>query len=218
VEEEEKLAETAAAAEAQGLKWEDLTPEQKASLYRDYTGEEAVNAADFQEGGRLMMIEPRRGVQAGRVFASQSPLSTLGDVLRAGAGAVGKKRARGRMEDLSKQKAQALEIAGGLAQGAQERQMARADANRAADRNAMLKIAQARQQPLVSAPAQPAPIGPQATQAGPGTGTPPPPAFGTSGVPMRAGAPGAPPANMPGKQPGTPQEWMAYMMRTPVGR
>jgi hypothetical protein len=58
------------------------------------------------------------------------------------------------MEDLSKQKAQALEIAGGLAQGAQERQMARADANRAADRNAMLKIAQARQQPWHTTPAR----------------------------------------------------------------
>ena len=103
-----KLQEVKAKTEAVGIVWDDLTPEQKASLYRDYTGEE-MQADTMLEISRAGL----GGTQAGNIFVADSPFEAIGAL--GGAYMHSKKK-----KELSKQKAQAYELAGGLGASAQD--------------------------------------------------------------------------------------------------
>jgi len=211
--EEENMEAVIAAAEAQGLMWEDLTPEQKQTLYRDYTGEElSISKIEDLAGANM------GGTQAGRIFVADSPFEGLAKV----GAAYGAKKKR---DELSKQKAQAYELAGGLAAGEANQQRQH--------QMAMLSALKEKSAPPPQAPPQgpqgggvpgaapaPAPQGGAVPPTMPAGGGPssPPGTFPQGGPPMRPGNPGAPAPNAPAMDPsrggqpaspvpGNPQEW-----------
>ena len=103
--EEENMEAVMAAAANAGLQWSDLSDEEKKSLYRDYTGEElSINKIED------LANSTSGGTQAGRLFVADNAAEKLGQL---GTMYMGK-RAK---DKLSKQKAQAYELAGGLAAG-----------------------------------------------------------------------------------------------------
>ncbi len=168
--EEENMEQVIAAAKAQGIDWDTLTAEQKATLYRDYTGEE-MSIQKMEQ----ITTAGLGGTQAGRIFVADSPFEAIGAI--GGSMMASKKR-----KELSKQKAEAMELAGGVG---------RFEANRGADRQMeMMKMLSQRGQE--AAP----PIPPPPPQAPPPQGGPPP-----GQQPPQGGPPpqqGPPPQPMPG--------------------
>ncbi len=110
-------------AKALGLDWESLTPEQKKSLYRDYAGEQVEIDEDAAMAQALLDQRGGGMMQTGGLHHANWG-GTLGALGQNVAGAMMKKSNRERADALRQDKADALEVAGGLAAGAAEQEQA----------------------------------------------------------------------------------------------
>lgn len=187
--EEDRMEDVIKKAEEVGIQWDELTPEQRQSLYRDYTGEEIS-----LEKLETMANANRGGTTAGDIYVADSPLEGIASVVSAYKG----KKAR---ENLSKDKAMAYETAGGLAAGQAQSQMQHQLALAKALRGPDKPPGGGEPQPPAAASAPPPGVaGPPPGVAGPPSGpTPVPPTAPTKAQFMAenqnrgGGLPGVPP-------------------------
>ena len=202
-----------AALKKYGTAWEDLKPEEQELLYKDYEGLEGRNAEDYASGQGAFDKDMTNGIQAGNVYVGSGVGNALAQMGMNYAGKRQMDQSRASSDELSKQKAKAMAIGGGLAAGQQDRMMGMYE-----------KMLNKQVAPPPAAPTGP-PVPPAVPNQPPASAAPqgmPPaaPQQQMGGPPMRPGQPGAIPPSPPGAMPGSGQavpknkeEWMAYMLR-----
>lgn len=205
IKEEEKEKLNTLARDKFGRTWEDLTDEEKEAIYFDYAGSRDQLEVEYGRAEQLANMETPKGIQAGNVYVASNPLGHIGK-------AIGQYRGNKKMDEIQGQK---KEISDKYAMGsAVGGELAAGDAQQKMAMMAQMMRQQGQPQNAPQAPAQPmAQPQPQAAAAPPrpplqaaANATPPQPPMQGAGNPM-------PQMNTGGNVPGTPQEWMAYMMR-----
>ena len=215
-------------AASKGKTYAELTPDERKALYREYTLEYEGISGDIDQAQAMFDKPLSEGRDVGKLYFSASPLEGLANAAQKGAGAYNRKKGRDKQEALLKQSAQARELAGGMAD--------RANQDAMANQNAMMDkiigvMGGGTKLPPPTAPTAPqntgaggspmgnAPIQPQPPQGGPTAAPQPPQGIG---IPYRDGmVPSAPVSaaggpRMPTSKEGVPknqEEWLAYMLR-----
>jgi len=117
IEEEEKLQEIKVTAERKfGRKWEDLTPEEKENMYRDYAGERDVANAKYASGESQRNTELGDGIMAGNVYVGRGMGNAVSVLANKWAGRRKQDKADERLAKLSEQRQSGAQAAGEVAQ------------------------------------------------------------------------------------------------------
>ena len=182
------------AVEDAGYNWDELTEDQRESLYRDYAGERDVANAEYTSAEERYNEEGPKGRNSGRVYSAANPLEHLASALRRRGGKKDRETAKGTLGELSKASAKGRRVAGGLAAGRENRIMGLYEK--------MIESRNKKNQ--VTAP--------QLNQANPNDfrASRPPMASAQSPVPQPQMATG-------GAVPGNPAQWNEYAMQAKVG-
>lgn len=104
--------------------WDAATDEQKAAMYFDYTGEELRNIRDVERAEALMDQEMPEGRETGGIYVAANPLEFAGKLANSYVGGKQRRDAVSKQEELSKQKQQALMLAGTVAREDAQKQQA----------------------------------------------------------------------------------------------